>query len=377
MLMFVLITTHPYVGHFAPLAPIAIALEEAGHEVVFATTTAFAEDEVAGAGFPAVGAGIEPYHTFGWTAEVIRPKVADLLDILGRRSKPDLILREITDFSGLILGELLDVPSVTIGAGIFLSNRWWRRLLRGALDAIRADYGLPPDPLCARLHPDLYCDLVPPWFQQFEGGPPETHWYVRSDRLLDVGPPPAWLERLPARPTVYVTLGTVYNATPGVFRAVIHALSTEDMNVVCTTGKDQDPERVFGREQPANAHIERFIQAERLLPSCDVLVTHGGYSTLMGALRHEVLPVVIPLGSDHTLNAQRCVDLGIGLSLDAQHLPAPGVRHAVRSVIGAVDRLTRLRRLQACEGSLPGLTAAVAALERLARTRRYGPHARI
>lgn len=231
--------------------------------------------------------------------------------------------------------------------------------------------------MCARLHPDLYCDLVPPWFQQFQGGPPERHWYVRSDRLLAAGPAPAWLERLPDRPTVYVTLGTVYNATPEVFRPVIRALSTEDMNVVCTTGKDQDPGRVFDHEQLANAHIERFIPAERLLPSCDVLVTHGGYSTLMGALRHEVLPVVIPLGSDHHVNAQRCVDLGIGLSLDAQHLPAPTVRHAVRSLIGAIDRRIRLRRLQACEESLPGLTAAVAAVERLAWTRRCGPHARI
>jgi UDP:flavonoid glycosyltransferase YjiC (YdhE family) len=88
MLMFVLITTQPYVGHYAPLASVAIALEEAGHEVVFATTTAFAEEVVAGAGFPVVSAGVEPYHAFGWTAEVIRPEVADLLDVLGRRARP-------------------------------------------------------------------------------------------------------------------------------------------------------------------------------------------------------------------------------------------------------------------------------------------------
>jgi UDP:flavonoid glycosyltransferase YjiC (YdhE family) len=370
--MFILFTIHPYVGHFAPLAPLAIALEEAGHEVVFATTTAFAEEVVAGTGFSAVGAGVEPYHTFGWTVDVIRPKIADLLDVLGRRTRPNLILREVTDFSGLILGEFLDVPSVTIGAGIFQSGRWWRRLLRGALDAIRADYRLPLDPSCARLHPELYCDLVPPWFQQFEGSPPDTHWYVRSDRPLDTGPSPAWLRRLPDRPTVYVTLGTVYNNAPEVFRAVIHALSTEDVNVVCTTGRDQDPQHVFGREQPQNAHIERFIPAEQLLPNCDVLVTHGGYNTLMGALRHEVLPVVIPLGSDQPVNAQRCIDLGIGLRLDPQHLPPTAVRRAVHSLIGAEDRRTRLRRLQACEASLPGLTTAVVALERLARTRRPG-----
>ena len=368
--MFVLLTTHPYVGHFAPLAPVAIALQEAGHEVAFATTAAFAEEVVAGVGLPVVSAGVEPYHTFGWTAEVIRPKVADLLDVLGRRARPDLILREVSDFSGLILGEILGVPSVTIGVGIFQSNRWWRRLLRGALDVIRTDYRLPPDPLCARLHPELYCDLVPPWFQQFEGGPPKAHWYVHSDRPLDAGPAPAWLGRLPDRPTVYVTLGTVYNKTPEVLHAVIRALSTEDVNVVCTTGSDQDPRRVFGREQPANAHVERFIPAEQLPPSCDVLVTHGGYGTLMGALRHEVLPVVIPLGSDQPVNAQRCVDLGIGLRLDPQHLSAPAVRRAVHSQIGAVDRRRRLRRLQACEASLPGLTAAVAALEQLARPRR-------
>jgi UDP:flavonoid glycosyltransferase YjiC (YdhE family) len=51
-----LFTTQPGFGHLNPFLPYAVALREAGHEVVFASAPAFAE-AIERHGFPCVGLG--------------------------------------------------------------------------------------------------------------------------------------------------------------------------------------------------------------------------------------------------------------------------------------------------------------------------------
>jgi UDP:flavonoid glycosyltransferase YjiC (YdhE family) len=377
--MFALLTTNPYYGHFHPLTSVATPLKEAGHDVAFATTADF-HDVVAAAGFSALAAGLPPFHTWGWDEAVTRRKVHDLLELSRVVGRPDLVIREITDFAGLIAAEVLGVPHVTLGAGVFIDTPWWRRILRGSLDRIRADYGVPGDPSCARLHQFMYCDLVPPWFQQFPAGPPRTHRYFRVDREPELtGPPPGWLAGLPGRPSVYVTFGTVYNKNPRLLRTILYALRDEPVNVICTVGADQDPATVFPAGLPANAFVERYVPQGHLLPRCDVIITHGGYNTLLGALRHDVLPLVIPFGSDQPLNARRCVDLGIGLRMAASEMAAAAVREATVSLLHAPWRRSRLRWLKRRDSGVPDVQETVAAFERLverSRARRRGQRRR-
>jgi UDP:flavonoid glycosyltransferase YjiC (YdhE family) len=362
--MFALFGTNPYEGHFHPLVSLARPLRAAGHEVAFASTESF-RGTVEAAGFPLLPAGLEPYASSGWDERVVRRKVADLLAIARRVGRPDLVVREITDLGSQVAAEVLGIPHVTVGLGIFIEAAWWRRLTRGSLDRVRASYGLPDDPRYARLNWYMYCDPVPRWFQQFPGRRPRTHRYFRVDQdPATAGTPPAWLDGLPDRPTVYVTFGTVYNKSP-LLRTVLEALAGEPVNVVCTTGADQPPETLFPEGPPANAIVESYVPQGHLLPRCSVIVTHGGYNTVMGALRHGVLPLVIPFGSDHPVNAQRCEDLGIGLRLDPSDVTHATVRKSTLDLLDAPERLRRLRRLAAGEAAVPTVEDAVAVFERL------------
>lgn len=109
------------------------------------------------------------------------------------------------------------------------------------------------------------------------------------------GPFPPWRGELRDRPTVYATLGIVYNATPELFAAIINALSTKPVNLVVTLGANQDPKQFA--PQPSHVHIERWLPQQLLLPHCDVVVTHGGYGTVTAAVTWGIPLVLLPISA--------------------------------------------------------------------------------
>ena len=94
---------------------------------------------------------------------------------------------------------------------------------------------------------------------------------------------PAWLDGLPNRPTVYVTLGTVFNDL-SVFGVLLEALADVDCNVIATVGPSLDPAELA--PIPENAHVERYISQSLVLPLASVAVIHGGSGSTLAALAH-------------------------------------------------------------------------------------------
>ena len=70
-----------------------------------------------------------------------------------------------------------------------------------------------------------------------------------------------------------------------------------------------------------------------LLPRCDVVVTHGGFGTIMGCLAVGVPLVVIPVNGDQPRNARRCADLGVGRVVGPDERTPEVIRTAVRAVL--------------------------------------------
>ncbi|MGH3544565.1 MAG: glycosyltransferase [Mycobacteriales bacterium] len=112
---------------------------------------------------------------------------------------------------------------------------------------------------------------------------------------------------MPKRPTVYATLGTVYNRMAAVFTAILEGLREEPLNLILTLGRNQDPAQ-FGRHPP-HVRIERFVSQALLLPHCDLVITHGGFGTVTAALAHGLPLVLIPISADQPENARRCTAL--------------------------------------------------------------------
>jgi MGT family glycosyltransferase len=180
------------------------------------------------------------------------------------------------------------------------------------------------------------------------------------------------LSQLPDRPTVYVTLGTIFNTESGdLFSRVLSGLREFEATVVVTVGRNIDPER-FG-PQPDNVRIERYIPQSVLLPHCDLVVNHGGSGSVIGALAHGVPLVLLPMGADQLPNARRCVQLGVGVMLDAVRATPRSVRDAASALISDANAREAAARIRDECASLPGPAAVMPPLEKLVERRRSSP----
>jgi UDP:flavonoid glycosyltransferase YjiC (YdhE family) len=374
-----LFCTRPFYGHFNVMAAVAWAAQDAGHDVAFATAASFGA-VVEGSGFVFLASGLDPRDRAenalarppddpDWGEGATRAKVRDLLDVLATWC-PDVLIREQTDFAGLLAAEATGLPVATYGPAMFIPGRSWRWLIGDKLDRIRRDLGVPPDPTWERTHPYLYLDPVPPWYQLPAADDLAVRHVIRPglfDGAAGTNPPP-WLKELPARPTVYVTLGTVFNHRADLFWTIFEALGPLPINALCTLGPDQTIDVIPG-PPPDNIRVDPFVPQSQLLPYCDLVVSHGGFSTVMGALAHGLPVLILPLGSDNAVHARQCVSLGLGRTLVPESVTVEELRGCIWQLLTTQRWRREAQRRSAEIAALPGPSRGVDLISRLALRR--------
>jgi UDP:flavonoid glycosyltransferase YjiC (YdhE family) len=213
-----------------------------------------------------------------------------------------------------------------------LRPREFRQLSTEALEPVCERLGVR-NPGVGGINGELYLDSCPPGLQRAEIADVESRQPIRPIGF-DEAPDfvmPAWFDRLPERPTVYVTLGTVFNDVAGVFQTILDGIQDEDVNIVVTIGPRGDPAALGSR--PDNVHIEPFIPQSRLLPSCSVFINHGGSGALIGAANAGVPVLAIPQGADQFFNAEVILERGVGLRLMPDEFSPESVRDATRVLL--------------------------------------------
>jgi UDP:flavonoid glycosyltransferase YjiC (YdhE family) len=293
---------------------------------------------------------------------------ADLLPVLAAW-RPDGVVRDGVEYGACVAAERAGLPHATVLVGAAGPAPNQRELVAAPLEALRARHGLPPDPGFGMLYRYLALYPFPPSLRNPASALPPTAHAVRPalfDRSGDEGPP-AWLAALPARPTVYATLGTVANDRADLFEAFIAGLRDEPGNLVVTVGRDQDPAR-FG-PQPANVRVERYVPQSLLLARCDLVVSHGGSGTVVAALAHGLPLVVVPVTADQPYNAERCAALRLGRVLPPAEVTPGTVRAAVRAVRADPSYRRNAQRVRAEIDGMAGPEHAVALLERMVAAR--------
>ena len=284
------------------------------------------------------------------------------------RWQPDLIVRENAEVAGCIAAEAIGIPHAVVQNGnIAVVWHLRRDRLVARLDELRASQGLAPDPDLAMLWRYLLLLPVPLLFHDPTLRLPPTAHFIRPHTFDRTGEEamPDWLVALPSQPTVYMTLGTVFNTRSDLFATVIMALRDEPVNLIVTVGRDQDPEQ-FG-PQPESVHVERYIPHSELLERCDVMINLAGMNSVRSAFEHGIPLVLLPLVAEHAFNAERCAALGMALVLDADDLRPEDVRTAVRRVLDDPTYREQALRVRGELGDMPGPDHAVRLLEQLCR----------
>ena len=332
-----LFVTQPALGHFHPLVPVAKMLIEQGHEAAVACAKSF-QSTVEQTGLPSFPAGLdwlesEAEETFPELQEIslteqrqdwlltdvfadiaAQRMVPDLLSLC-RTWQPDVIIRTDFEFASCIVSECLSIPQATISVETFIPVNMWESQIGDELSYLRSLHGLPPYPATDMLFPYLYLAFVAPSYQFPEFKLPPVFHSIRPHLFDRIGDEtlPYWINDLPERPTIYCTLGTVYNRAPHIFRTILTALQDEPVNLIVTVGSNQDPAQ-FG-PQPDHIHIEQYIPQSLLLPHCDLAITHGGFQTTTSVMSHALPMIAIPFGSTDPFRAIRCAELGVGKAL--------------------------------------------------------------
>lgn len=356
-------------GHFLPSLPIACALTARGHQVVFSAQEAMLTT-VQNSGFEAIDSGgrtlADPsmrgpllpvdrareergMREF-FAGRVARERAKGLLAVADTW-QPDIIVRDEVDFGAAVAAERLGIPHASI---IVLAAGGMIRpdVVGEPLDALRAEYGLTADPRAEMLHRYLTLVPIPARFRTPSDPLPATAHHIRP-AVVD-SPPLAqaeggttldWLRQRSGRPTVYFTLGTVFHQESGdLFTRVLIGLGNLDANIIATVGREIDPAELG--PQPSNVRIERFISQELLLPHCNLAVSHAGSGSVIGALAFGAPLVLLPMGADQPLNADRCEELGVGCVLDPLTAEPHDVTKAATSVLNSPSYRVAAKLLQ-------------------------------
>ncbi|HLI25397.1 MAG TPA: glycosyltransferase [Acidimicrobiales bacterium] len=176
-------------------------------------------------------------------------------------------------------------------------------------------------------------------------------------------------------PLVYVTFGTVLGHVADavqVYRAAPGAVEHLDARVLLTVGRKFDAS-TLGR-LPGHVRVEAWVDHYRVLGHADLVVTHCGSGTALGALAAGVPIVAVPLFADQFENSRRIAAAGAALIAEAgrdqegrtrglmSDRDAPGVTAAIETVLGDP---TYKRSAGLIAGEMAAMPAADAVLGRL------------
>jgi UDP:flavonoid glycosyltransferase YjiC (YdhE family) len=381
----VLFSTVGLVGHIHPLVPLAAALQARGHVVRWATGPDGCE-RVERAGFDAVSAGLSqserwsqyrdrfpeifglpvrerPDAGFGTLFGAISapPALADVLPLV-RSWRPELVVNDAGEFAAPIAAAVIGVPHVTHGFGALLPEVRVASAGEEVAPLWRAQ-GLEPRP-CGGVYDHLYLDIYPPSLQAPGSDLPGARQLLRpvayagaasEDVRTDIS------DRT-GRPLVYLTFGTVFYDSDA-FRAALIGIRDLGVGLVATVGPGGDP-TLFG-SQPPRVVIERYIPQTALLPLCDVVASHAGSGTVLGALALGIPQLCLPQAADQFLNAEAVAGAGAGLAIYPERVDAEGVADAVGRLLDGTRFRAQARRIADEIASMPSPDAVVPVLEAL------------
>ena len=190
-----------------------------------------------------------------------------------------------------------------------------------------------------------------------------------DERYVFVGPsisprsdgPGFPLERLVDNPTLYVSLGIVFNANPEFFNACFEAFADSDWQVVLSVGTRTDLS-TFVRI-PDNFLARSHVPQLEVLEHTGVFVTHGGMNSVMEAIYYGVPMVVVPQQPEQAMTAARVAELGLGVALEPRRVTAGALREAVTAISGDADYRSRLAHMQQAARDAGGYLRAADAIQ--------------
>jgi UDP:flavonoid glycosyltransferase YjiC (YdhE family) len=201
-----------------------------------------------------------------------------------------------------------------------LLKRFQMRFVNARLDelnALRHNHSLPPIRSVGELvlAADRLLILTSPAFD-YPGPIPANARWAGAITDPDLKPPAsAGAEARTRQKSVLVSFSTTFQRQVPILERIIQALTGLPVVAVVTCGPAIEPRQL---PAPPNVRIVATVPHHELLPTTDLVITHGGHGTVTAALRHGVPVLCLPMGRDQRDVAARAVWHGAGISAPVQ-----------------------------------------------------------
>lgn len=164
---------------------------------------------------------------------------------------------------------------------------------------------------------------------------PPAETYFRIDAFSRDEPevegeilPEDFLNRPPGVGLVYFSLGSMAGADLELMKKLTGYLSESKHRIVVAKGPRADE---YELDAP-NTYSGSFLPQTKILPHCDLVITHGGNNTTTETLFAGVPLIVFPMFGDQYDNGTRVEECGCGLQFNAYHVTK-------EQLLGAIDRI--------------------------------------
>ena len=335
--------------------------------------------------FPTRERPLKPYQAVVRAAQETLPLVDDV--------RPDAIVADILTLAPALAGEMRGVPVATLVPHIFPAfERGWPPFAIGArlprtavgraawgvtsrltdagleqgrreLNETRERLGLAPlDHVHGGISRQLALVATLPQLEYPRTWP--SHVEVVGPLFYEL--PCEDVELPPGdAPLVLVAPSTVHDPEFRLLRATLAGLADEHVRVLAAWNRRPAPAGIEV-DVPPNARLVEWLSYERVMPHCDVVVSHCGHGTVVRALASGCALVCCPAAGDMNENAARIDWAGAGVRLPRRFARPGAVRLAVRRALRDGRIRARARELAAWSATHDGAARAASLVEELA-----------
>jgi L-noviosyl transferase len=254
---------------------------------------------------------------------MVAERTLDGMSALIRAWGPDLVIAESTAFGAPVAAADCGVPFVEHRPGPAFPS-----LLRKLVaDELTHDL---PDPM-------LVVDNCPPSFQHDDAAPGQVTRYVPYNGpgvLAD------WMLARSERKRVCVTLGTGLPHDPTSWSllelmiATLDALSVEMVLAVPNPDEVRSPQ---WDGLPASVRAVGRYPLSAMVPTCDLVINHGGAGSVMTTLVSGLPQLVVPHYGDQFTTAKQVTQRGVGLAVPVSEISPEAVKTAVTALLDAPE----------------------------------------
>jgi MGT family glycosyltransferase len=376
----VLVFNEPMYGHVHPTLAVVHELVARGEHVIYYNTDEFAQAiEATGAKFrryeysymKVTGAlplpalfSLSISQMMAQLVEHGRQIIPQVIEDV-RAAQPDYVIYDKVSLWGKLLALMLRVPAIVFYPGYVFTERLFPSLAptapladeeeqqlqaaQAALEQLCSTYGIAQEGalvlrrFLVEAEP-LSVVFIPRAFQPGGRSLGKQFVFVGPSIMPRTETTAFPWSRLHNVPTLYISLGTIFNDWPDFFRMCFEAFGNRPWQVVLANGRQMRAEDLG--LVPSNFLVAPYVPQLEVLQHTDIFISHGGMNSTMESLYYGVPLVVIPQTFEQELTAKRVVELGLGVAIAKDAVSAATLQEAVQRITHDPQFHGRARQMQ-------------------------------